>query len=75
MLLLLKRSCSLQNSAVHAALRSYSAMPKKAAGRFTSNKLITQPVKGHVNEVQQTLVYIGMRIALFLSFVATITPY
>ncbi|CAO3622537.1 unnamed protein product [Mucor hiemalis] len=34
-------------------------MPKKAAGRFTSNKLITQPVKGHVNEVQQTLVYIG----------------
>lgn len=65
MLLLLKRSCPLQNPAVHAALRSYSAMPKKAAGRFTSNKLITQPAKDHVNEIQQTLVYIGNKIAVF----------
>lgn len=60
MLLLLKRSPLINIHTSHA-LRYYSAMPKKAAGRFTSNKMITQPIKGHVNEVQQTLVYIGKR--------------
>lgn len=55
MLLLLKRS-----AIIHSTLRCYSTVPKKAAGKFTSNKLISQPNEGHLKDVQATLVYIGM---------------
>ncbi|KAI8990235.1 hypothetical protein BDB01DRAFT_841985 [Pilobolus umbonatus] len=37
----------------------YSTIPPKAAGKFTSNKLISQPTEGHIKDVQKTLVYIG----------------
>ncbi|EIE81460.1 hypothetical protein RO3G_06165 [Rhizopus delemar RA 99-880] len=42
-------------------LVKYSTLPKQAAGKFTSNKLITEPsnTKNNINEVQRTLVYIG----------------
>jgi hypothetical protein len=40
-------------------MRCYATLPKKAAGRFTSNKLINQPIEGHLKDVQKTLVYIG----------------
>lgn len=40
----------------------YSTLPKKASGKFTSNKLI--PKKDIINEVQRTLVYLGMNFVL-----------
>ena len=43
-------------------LVKYSTLPKQAAGKFTSNKLIAEPLntKNNINEVQRTLVYIGI---------------
>ncbi|GAA5795335.1 hypothetical protein EDC94DRAFT_604673 [Helicostylum pulchrum] len=57
MLLLLKRSAATPISS--HLIRCYSTLPKKASGRFTSNKLISEPNETHVKDVQQTLVYIG----------------
>ncbi|KAI9478764.1 MAG: hypothetical protein EXX96DRAFT_572193 [Benjaminiella poitrasii] len=40
-------------------LLKYSTLPKKAAGPFTSNKLIGPSTKDHADEIRRTLVYIG----------------
>lgn len=57
MLLLLKRSSATPISSHF--IRCHSTLPKKASGKFTSNKLINEPNETHVKDVQQTLVYIG----------------
>jgi hypothetical protein len=49
-------------AAIPSTFRCYSTLPKKAAGKFTSNKLISQPIEGHLKDVQATLVYIGIVI-------------
>jgi hypothetical protein len=53
------RSLLLQHSPCIRQAYTYSTIPKKAAGRFTSNKLIAESAKASYNEVQRTLVYIG----------------
>ncbi|KAI9366490.1 hypothetical protein BD770DRAFT_311661 [Pilaira anomala] len=57
MLLLLKRSVA--TPVTNNVFRCYATLPKKAAGKFTSNKMINEPNESHVKDVQQTLVYIG----------------
>ncbi|ORE18444.1 hypothetical protein BCV71DRAFT_179496 [Rhizopus microsporus] len=53
------RSLLLQHSPCIRQAYTYSTIPKKAAGRFTSNRLIAESTKTSYNEVQRTLVYIG----------------
>ena len=51
--MILFRTCRLYLKHQNAA---YSTLPKQAAGKFTSNKLISPHESDHV---QRTLVYIG----------------
>jgi hypothetical protein len=48
-------------------LPTKATLPKKAAGRFTSNKLINQPIEGQLKDVQQTLVYLGKSTLFIVS--------
>ncbi|CAO3627385.1 unnamed protein product [Mucor fragilis] len=59
MLLLAARSRPVLNTKLCLQAFKYSTVPKQAAGRFTSNKLISQPIEGQTKDVQKTLVYIG----------------
>lgn len=59
MLLLTTRTAPMINTRLCIQTLKYSTVPKQAAGRFTSNKLISQPIEGHTKDVQKTLVYIG----------------
>ncbi|RCH96004.1 hypothetical protein CU097_001424 [Rhizopus azygosporus] len=56
---MMMRSLLLRHSPCIRQSYTYSTIPKKAAGRFTSNKLIAESTKASYNEVQRTLVYIG----------------
>ncbi|KAI8637757.1 hypothetical protein BD408DRAFT_353176 [Parasitella parasitica] len=59
MLLLATRTKPIINTKLGIQALKYSTVPKQAAGRFTSNKLISQPIEGHAKDAQKTLVYIG----------------